>query len=255
MITDQDVIQLFGKLADISPGTAVDSQVFVGENSFPTGCSRHLEMFDKSNIIPKYCFDCFKVLVSPRNVMELFKLLMIFERIPLPNDNRRKCMIELREKIPGNYKGYIYCNSLDEGNEVFKIARKAVSQDLSPQVDVSLKRGCSEYALVYPAYAVTKPASALMRYRKDWQALEDSLAMDTAVIPRQAHDTDGHVPPVRADGPKRYTLRDALSMQYWLCYAATIGDASYLSISGKTMPTIPNLKRAPFRNTIPFSKR
>jgi hypothetical protein len=248
MITDQDVIQLFGKFSGIPPDSKIDSQFFRGgENNFPIGCTRHLEIFKRFEVIPKYCFDCYKVLVTPRNVVEHFKLLMILEKIELPNDNRRKCMVEEREQFSGTYKGYIFCQGIDEGNEVCKIVRKAVSEDISPQVSVTLKRGCSEYAQTYPEYARIKPASVIMQYRKDWQAQEDFF--DNNFIVRSERVVD-----VTADGLTQYTRREILCMQYWLCYAATIGDTSYLAISGMTMPKIPNLKRPPFRNTIPLKK-
>jgi hypothetical protein len=252
MITDQEVIQFFGKFAEIPPDQKIDSQIFRGgENNFPLGCSRHLELFSKLNVIPKYCFDCFKVLISPRNVVELFKVLMIFEKISLPNDNRRKCMVEERKEFSGTYKGYVFCKGLDEGNEVRKIVRRAVSEEISPQVAVSLKRGCSEYALAYPKYAEVKPAGLLMQYKKEWQAREEFFDKNSAYVP-VVHDASMTTP--FSNEIKGYTRMEIYSMQYWLCYAATIGDMSYFSISGRTMPNIPNLKRPPFHNTIPSKK-
>lgn len=262
MITDQEVIQLFRNISGIPmdssgipQGSMIHPQIFRGGAiNFPIGCSRHFEVFNEFNIIPKYCFDCFKVLVFPRNVVELFKLLMIFEKISLPNDNIRKCMVEFREQSSGTYKGFVYCKGLDEGNEVCKIIRKAVSQDISPQVGVSLKRGCSEYALSYPRYAEVKPARLLMQYKKEWQSREDSFDKNSVVIREPIHDANDNAANFSANGSKKYTQKEVLYMQYWLCYAATIGDTSYLSISGTTMPKIPNVKRPPFKNTIPIKK-
>ena len=34
--------------------------------------------------------------------------------------NIRKCMIELRPNVPGKYKGLIYCQSLEEAEEISK---------------------------------------------------------------------------------------------------------------------------------------
>lgn len=58
------------------------------------GCLRHMTVFKQFNAIPKYCFDCYKVEIAHRTVGELFKLLMVFEKIALPSDNSRKCMCE-----------------------------------------------------------------------------------------------------------------------------------------------------------------
>ena len=41
-------------------------------------------IFNDYDVIPKYCFDCYKVLITVRSVLELFKLLMIFEKLDLP---------------------------------------------------------------------------------------------------------------------------------------------------------------------------
>jgi hypothetical protein len=140
------------------------------------------------------------------------------------------------------------------GIEVCKIVRKAVSQDISPQVGVSLKRGCSEYALSYPRYAEVKPASMLMQYKKDWQSQEDLFDKNSLVIREPVRDVNENAAYVSTDGLYKYTRKEILYLQYWLCYAATIGDTSYLSISGTVMPKIPNVKRPPFKNTIPIKK-
>lgn len=71
-----------------------------------------MAIFDKFDVIPKYCFDCYKVLITPHTIMDLFKLLMIFEKITLPLDNTRKCMVETRDACSGTYKGFIYCRGI-----------------------------------------------------------------------------------------------------------------------------------------------
>lgn len=138
MITDQDVIKLFRDFSRIDLGLteaefmAKNKQLFRGIES-PLKCERHFQIFKRFDVIPKYCFDCIKVLVTPRNVVEHFKLLMIFEQIKLPLDNVRKCMVEGRPDCSGTYKGYIYCSSIEEGNELCEIIRKAVSENILPR--------------------------------------------------------------------------------------------------------------------------
>jgi hypothetical protein len=77
-------------------------------------------------------------------VVELFKLLMVFEKLDLPNDNTRKCMCESRDFCSGAYKGFVYCRGVDEAKAVADIVRKVISDDISPDVPVTIKRGCSE---------------------------------------------------------------------------------------------------------------
>ena len=89
MISDQDVVQFFRRPPRIPIGVpetqlaGMDRQLFRGmpvqlwKDTHPLGCARQFEVFNKYKVIPKYCFDCYKVLVTPRDVLELFKLLMI----------------------------------------------------------------------------------------------------------------------------------------------------------------------------------
>ena len=76
-------------------------------------------------------------------------------------------MIELRKNIPGNYKGYIYCNSLEEANYALKFLKPILDNNLYQQYSISVKRGCSEYALSYPAYKNTNK-EILMSYNNNW---------------------------------------------------------------------------------------
>ena len=63
-----------------------------------------MKVFNKFNIIPKFCFGCYKVLVEPRSILELIKLFVVFDQIKLVENNTRKCMIEMRPEISGFYK-------------------------------------------------------------------------------------------------------------------------------------------------------
>lgn len=252
MISDQDVIHLFSKASSIqldltdTQVTLYKGQIFRGmprdlrENVHPRGCRHNFNIFNKFNVIPKDCFDCFKVCIALRNVVELFKLLMIFERIALPLDNIRKCMVEVRSNCSGTYKGLIYCLGIEEGNEICKIAKKVVSEDISPHVSVTLKRGCSEFEHVYPEFARVEQGRVFMQYVKDWQDYEDIYDKDIVITP---HGGNPHIRAVNANGRILYTKSDICGMQLWLRYAATIGDMSYLTIAGKTMPPIPDLNR------------
>lgn len=265
MISDEDVVQLFGRIPRTPIGftdaeiAGKPRQIFRGtpgdrwKDAHPGGCLRHMEVFKRFKVIPRYCFDCYKVLVTPRSIVELFKLLVLFERMVLPLDNTRKCMVEARHDCSGAYKGFVYCRGMDEGNEVRKIVRKLVSEEISPQVQVTLKRGCSEYAHVYPGYARIKPGVALMQYRKDWQAKEDFFDANFVFHP-DAPGAHGDSAEVNVEELAAYTPWEIFCMQYWLRYAVTIGDTSYLEITRMTLPPLPGLKRPPFRNVIPLRK-
>ncbi|MCK4708647.1 MAG: hypothetical protein KAU21_08525, partial [Gammaproteobacteria bacterium] len=135
MISDEDVKRLFqnGKsllAKHFDPNAPLHTQfhrgvgLHVWKDQHPGGCARHMSVFNKFNIIPKYCFACYKVLIEPRTVVELFKLMVVLEKIKLPNDNTRKCIVETREQVSGAYKGFIYCRGIEEGEEILKLFQK-----------------------------------------------------------------------------------------------------------------------------------
>lgn len=253
MITDQDIIRLYANISTIPHGLAesgtegMSMQMFRGVDiKFHKNCTRHLEVFDRFQVIPKNCFECYKVLVTPGNVLDFFKLLLVFDRIELPDDKRRKCFVEVRDDCSGSYKGLIYCKGIAEAKEVCEIAKKAVAVNISSPVGVALQRGCSPYGRAYPAYAQIKPGNAIMQYRKSWQIHEDYFDKNFSIVSRQsAPDASDEIHYVSADGSTKYTRREAYCMEYYLRYAATIGDTSYLAMTGTPVPPIPNLNRPP----------
>jgi len=207
------------------------------KDAHPGACARHFAVFNKFEVIPKYCFECYKVLVEPRTVVELFKLLIVMEKINLLNDNTRKVMVEGRVGITGAYKGYVYCRGLKEGGEVLDIVRQVVSDEISPDVHVVLKRGCSEFVLAHPAYSPKEPDAVIMEYDEDWQVHEDSLDRELGI---------NRDDPVRKpDNVAPYSPAEIWAMCYWVRYAATIRDMSYLTLTGYPVLPLPELKRPP----------
>ena len=198
-----------------------------------------MEVFDKFNAIPQYCFNCYKVLFEPRTVVELFKLMVLFEKLKLPNDNSRKCMVEAREQVAGSYKGLIYCRGLDEAKKILEIVGKAVSKEVSKKIPSTIKHGCSEFGMAYPEYLKIDKDKSTMKYKKEWQEYED-LVDQELIINNRLTISDTYNQP-------GYTEQDAQVMLAWLKYAATIGDLSYLKISDSTLKPFKRLKRpAPF---------
>jgi hypothetical protein len=254
MISDEDVRHFFHNKLN-APGIygGVGSlQIYRGisprlwKDAHPAGCNRHLTVFDKFGVIPEYCFDCYKILIEPRTVVELFKLLMVFEKLTLPNDNTRKCMVEGRDDCSGTYKGFIYCRSSEDGKKVRNIVRAMVADNISPEVPVIMKRGCSEFARAYPSYSPTKPGAVFMKYNKDWHVQEDFVDKNFVF--------NTNIPDVNAGDNTAYPPSEIFAMQHWLRYAATLGDISYFKITGCIVPTIPQLKRPPFTATVPHTR-
>lgn len=246
MISDDDVKRLFhngqrmlAQQAQIDQPAQTQFYRGIGphlwKDQHSGGCLRHMAIFNNFNIIPKYCFDCFKILIIPNTVIELFKLMVVFEKLKLSNDNSRKCMIECRDEIAGTYKGYIYCRNIKEGNDIVKNLEKIVPDDIANNISVTLKRGCSEFSLAYPEFSKINKTTAIMPYKNEWQKTEELADQKLQIkIPPPASDTFNH---------PGYTTQDAQIMLIWLQYAATIGDLSYLQISGQVLQPIQDVKR------------
>lgn len=115
----------------------------------------HNVKFDGFGYIPPRCLECWKVVVYPRTLKELFLLLDVEKGL-----NRAcKCGIDVRNYAPGLYNGFFYNDSLEEGRFRYEEVRKAVDEHIGPDVKVILKRGCTEYEMVIgpsPAWHMTR---------------------------------------------------------------------------------------------------
>ena len=54
-----------------------------------------------------FALDVTRSKLSSRFLIDLIKLLAVFDEIKLDRNNTRKCMIERRSEIPGFYKAYL----------------------------------------------------------------------------------------------------------------------------------------------------
>jgi len=122
----------------------------------------HNIIFNNFEFIPKRCHECWKVVVSPRTLSELMQLETVERELGLPS----KCGIEIRSYTPRLYGGYFYCDSLEHGRSTYKTVREAVSDAISPDISVILKRGCTEYELIVgpsPYWVITPEHEELER--------------------------------------------------------------------------------------------
>ena len=180
-------------------------------------CDRHMKIFEKHNIIPEYCFGCFKILVEPNNVIELIKLHFLFDNLTLNNENFRKCMIEGRKNIVGNYKGFIYCNKLEEAEEILEIISYEIKDKINDDITCKIKRGCSEYGESFPEYK--NLSKGVMKYNPDWKIIENNFdKKNISIEKKEINRTWG------------LTVNDILIFENWIIYAKMIGDESYKKI-------------------------
>jgi hypothetical protein len=124
----------------------------------------HHVLFDfvhQKKKVPIPCHNCWKVVLMPRDIEELFASYILIHELGRPG----KCGIEGdRPNTNRFYGAYFYNNSLDEGLECYKVVREAVDRDRyyettilgSPikvrfgngydePVKVILKRACTEF--------------------------------------------------------------------------------------------------------------
>ena len=217
LISDDNVINFFKESVDIIKKHNLEiktelSQVF-RRNTINLNCDRHMSIFNKFNIIPKFCFGCFKVQIEPKNLLELMKLIVVFDEIKLKNNNLRKCMIEMRPEIDGYYKGLIYCSDLDEANEISELVKDIISKRIEQNIKVFVKRGCSEYPIAYPEYKKTIK-SKLMKYNDSWNEIEQNF---------DSFNRKKKEPIITATIPG-FSLQDVLIIRNWIDYAKGIKD-------------------------------
>lgn len=122
---------------------------------------------DGEMFVPSGCQNCYKVVVRPKTVTQLFELDKLEEEM----GRASKCGIEVRDSVHGLYGGYFYNLGLDAGLECYKAIREAVDQRLGKDVAVILKRGCTEMEhAVGPSdkWEITDEQKEVERLITDW---------------------------------------------------------------------------------------
>ena len=193
------------------------------KNKLNLNCDRHFGIFNKYKIIPKFCFSCYKVQITLNTVLELIKLYFYFNKINLKNNNIRKCMIELRENIRGNYKGYIYARSLNEAKDLKNIIENDLTNEKIISKNIEIKHGCSEYYDQYKLYKNTDEDLTDKIYKKEWAKIEKEFDQENFVRERNEEK-------IYNNTLNEFNLPDFLIVKNWLLYAKIIGDKSYKEI-------------------------
>ena len=199
------------------------SQIYK-RNTADLNCKRHKKIFDTGNIIPEFCFGCFKVQVEVATVIDLVKLNSLFYKFDLEEDLTRKTMIELRPNISGFYKGLIYCNGLNQAEVVKSSLDASLKETFGAKTISIIKRGCSEYPLKFPSYGeISKNQKKIMSFPKEWTLIEKRLDQDELIKPKDN---------IIASLPM-FCLSDFYIIQKWIDYAKGIGDQSIESFNDR----------------------
>tara|TARA_Y100000590_G_scaffold127971_1_gene146300 strand:- start:1692 stop:3008 length:1317 start_codon:yes stop_codon:yes gene_type:complete len=205
-----------------------ETQIF-RKNTTNLNCKRHFEIFNEFKIIPKYCFSCYKVQIELVNVIDLIRLYFLFDNIILEKNNIRKCIIETRDNVKTNYKGYIYCSGLKESENIFNIVKKYLSKIGIIDHNTIIKHGCSEFAEEYTDYKkINFKGPQEMNYDESWRKKEKVI--DDRIPKRSKNDEKKF-----NETLKGINLYDIFIIKNWLSYAKIIGDNSYKFIYEKKL--------------------
>lgn len=165
----------------------------------------HKVMFDIYGLLPRKCVECWKVVVRPNTLSQLMKLL----RAQRESGMYCKCGIENRLSVSAPYGGYFYNNSLEEGLDCLDNVRLLTSEHVGDDVDVFLKRGCTEFEHRFGD-------------SKDWNS---DVSLDQHILEREittwfdrSNHTKGTVQP--------QWVQDNV-VKGWIEHAYSIGDETY----------------------------
>jgi hypothetical protein len=104
-------------------------------------CSFNAEiLFNIFEILPSDCYNCWKVVVRPTTLRQMFQL----HDLMVEMNRYSKIGIEVRNEVRGFYGAYFYNESIEQGLECLVAMRRAVAERIDPAIKVFLKRGCTE---------------------------------------------------------------------------------------------------------------
>jgi len=161
--------------------------------------------------VPRRCHACWKIVIKPRTLTELFKVEEMLEHFNWPS----KCGIERRSYTPppekgGRYGGYIYNMSNEEGLERLDLVREYLKEHDMEGVEAYLKRACTEFEMsMGPSHnwKITDKQHEIENIL-DWMVISD-----TPVAKQAQH------------------IVDKVHME-WIEWACGNGDTTYLEYTG-----------------------
>ena len=167
----------------------------------------HRVAFKLYNMVHSRCFNCWKIVAAPRTLSELMKIWKLQQKL----DFSAKCGIEgHRLNSDKLYAGYWYNNSQEEGQKRYDIIRKAIDEEISPDMPLILKRACTEFEQALGASDEWKMAEGQKDLEYIW---EEAFVTDTLAM-NQSYHFRMHV------------------FSQWIHHAFEHGDETYLEFTG-----------------------
>lgn len=156
-------------------------------------CNVYTMAAEQMGFIPARCRECWKVVVRPKTLLQLFMLYDLQLKMSKEDPNCWcKCGIERRPWVFGNYGGYFYNNSKEEGLAKYEWVRKEVDK-ISPDIDVILKRGCTEFEQRFGASDQWDKMFKNNPMVEGWEGLIDEHIVVTKTSKKQSDLVRKHV--------------------------------------------------------------
>ena len=128
-------------------------------------------------------------------------------------------MVEFRENVSGNYKGYLYASSINEAKEIKKIIiNDLINREINYE-KIAIKHGCTEYYDQFELYKNIDEDITDRVYQKEWDNIEKEFDRDNLIkenIKEKVFDNTLN----------KFCLPDFLIIKNWLLYAKIIKDNS-----------------------------
>lgn len=165
----------------------------------------HKVFYNTLDHIHSYCRKCWKVVIRPKTLVQLFDLYEYQKTLGVPC----KCGIELRQNVFGLYGGYFYCRSQEEGQERYE----QIMDFCHGTVPVLLKRYCTEFECGGMNVKGQGPSSNVPE-----DVTEEEREMEYYI--------ESHFPPVpHTVSQSKHVV--AATMKRWIHYAYAHGDETY----------------------------
>ena len=128
-------------------------------------------------------------------------------------------MVEFRENVSGNYKGYLYFSSINEAKNIKKIVTNDLIKREINFEKIAIKHGCTEYYDQFELFKNIDEDITDKVYQKEWDNIEKEFDRDNLIkenIKEKIFDNTLN----------KFSLPDFLIIKNWLLYAKIIKDNS-----------------------------
>ena len=104
-------------------------------------CSLYNESYrEYFDFIPQFCMhSCWKTVVKPSKVADLFRLYHIMRALDIPS----KCGLETRV-LQGGFRGFFYADNLEIAQMHYNEVKPVLDEELKYPYEIFIKRACTE---------------------------------------------------------------------------------------------------------------